>query len=329
MRILLLSLLFFPLLGLGQSPTEDVRFLSRLKPGPAPPEGMLSSRAVVLFSPEYSQRELEEIQTGFQQIGIDAVSYVESERALAGKDMMNAYGRYFKSREIRLLVFLKKDSDAFRFNFVPFNARSSWVDAGQTMWSVNASTLRSTMVMIFRALASAQKRQNFLINDFPERSGPLSVIGGRREEDFPQGLKVVKMAVPRFGDPEADKDLEDYLRENVHAKYEFVDPDVSEKDLLDKEFIYVLRFIHTRGSLAKEILGYDLSKSESALATVNYANGNLQLKTIPATNSIFKFYVKNIEEDTYYLGRKWDADMTWQHALKNYVDGCRAAGRLN
>ena len=72
-----------------------------------------------------------------------------------------------------------------------------------------------------------------------------------------------------------------------------------------------------------------MSKSESALATVNYPNVVLQLKTIPAATSVFKFYIKNIDEDVFYLGRKWDADVTWQEALKNYVDGYRAAGKLN
>lgn len=322
-------LLFWSALCKGQTMSEEERFISRLKPIETAPDGLLSSRSAALFSPDYSQTELEEIQTGFQKIGIDAVSYVESERALAGRDLMNAYSRYFISRDIRFLIIMKKEKEEYLVNFVPFNAKSSWTEPGQSTWFVHSSGLRSLLQTIFRALISSQKRQNFLVNDFPERSGPLSAIGGRKEEDWAPGVKVFKIAVPRTGELEADKELELYLKENFHAKYELVEPDASEKDLLEKEFVYLLRFIHTRGSLAKDILGYDMSKSESALATVNYPNGTLQLKTIPSANSIYKFYLKHIGENIFYLGRKWDADLTWQAALKNYIDGYVAAGKLN
>ena len=224
---------------------------------------------------------------------------------------------------------MKKDKEEYQINFVPYNAKISWVEPGQSIWIVRSSGMRGLLATIFRALISSQKRQNFLVNDFPERSGPLSAIGGRREEDCAPAIRVSKIAVPRMGDSDADNELEIFLKENFHAKYELVASDASEKDLLEKEFVYLLRFIHTRGSLAKDILGYDMSKSESALATVSYPNGALQLRTIPSVNSIYKFYLKNIEEDVFYLGRKWDADVTWQAALKNYIDGYRAAGKLN
>ena len=326
---LFVFLLFLSAISIGQTISEEDRFISRLKPIDVAPDGLLSSRSATFFSPDYSQKELEEIQTGFQQIGVDAVCYVESEKALAGRDLMNAYGRYFISRDIKFLIFMKKDKEEYQVNFVLFNAKSSWIEPGQFTWFVHSPTLRGLLQTIFRALISSQKRQNFLVNDFPERNGPLSTIGGRREEDWAPGVRVFKIAVPRIGELEADKELELYLKENFHSKYELVEPDANEKDLLENKFVYVLRFIHTRGSLAKEILGYDMSKSESALATVNYPNGALQLKTIPSGNSIYKFYIKNIEEDVFYLGRKWDADLTWQAALKNYVDGYRAAGKLN
>lgn len=313
----------------GQIISEESRFLSKLKSSDVAPDGLLASRAAVLFSTEYAQKELEEIQTGFQQIGIDAVSYVESERALAGRDLMNAYGRYFGTRDVKFIILLKKEKQEYQFNFVSFHAQPGWTQPDQSNWFIHSTDLKSLMRIIFRALVSAQKRQNFLINDFPERGGPPGVMVSRREEDWANGLKVFKIAVPKMGEPQADKELEAYLKENFHAKYELVEPDANEKELLEKEFIYILRFIHTRGSLAKDILGYDMSKSESALATVNYPNGALQLKTIPSSNSVYKFYLKNLEDGLFYLGRKWDADITWQEALKNHIDGYRAAGKIN
>ena len=328
-RSLFIFLFFLSGISYGQPLSEEDRFISKLKPIGAAPEGLLSARSAVLFSADYSQNELEEIQSAFQRIGIDAVSYLESERVLAGRDLMNAYGRNFLSRDIKFLIFIKKDNQEYQFNFIPFNPQSGWANPDQSTWFVHSPELRVLLQIVFRAVAGSQKRQNFLINDFPERGGQPAAMAGRREEDWAPGVKGSKIAVPKIGESEADKELELYLKENFHAKYELVEPDASEKDLLVKEFVYILRFIHTRGSLAKDILGYDMSKSESALATVNYPNGALQLKTIPSANSIYKFYLKNIEDGLFYLGRKWDADITWQAALKNYIDGYRAAGKLN
>jgi len=130
-------------------------------------------------------------------------------------------------------------------------------------------------------------------------------------------------------DVRADAELQAYLKENFQVKYEIVEPNVEEKDLVERKFIYVLRFIHAPGSLAKGILGYDMDKAESAFMTASYPGGTLQLKTIPSENTIYKFYIKHIEDNIFYLGLKWDADLTWQDALKNHVDGYRAAGRLN
>jgi hypothetical protein len=312
----------------GQTLYEEDRFVSQLKRTEVPPADLLSARSAVLFSSSYTQKELEEIQKGFQQMGIDAVSYVESERALAGRDLMNAYSRYFTRRTIKFLIFMRKDKQDYQLNFVPFNATSNWTEPDQNAWFVHASGLNGLLGTVFRSLTT-HKRQNFLVNDYPERSGPLSAVSGRRLETFAPNLMGLKIAVPKTGEPTSENELEVYLSEHFQVKYELVDPATDEKELQQKGFIYVLRFIHAPGSLAKEILGYDMSKSESALASVTYPNGALQLKTIPSEYPVYKFYIKNMEDDIFYLGPKWDADVTWPDALRNYVDGYRAAGKIN
>lgn len=329
--ILLLLFLLTSAFSQGQAISEEDLFISKLKLTQTPPAELLASRSAVLFSSQYTQKELEEIQKGFQQIGIDAVSYVESERALAGPDLMTAYSRYFLKRSIKFLIFMKRDKQEYQFYFVSFNGTSHWTDPDPSAWFVHALRLGGVLQTIYRSVISSQKRQNLLVNDYPERSGPLSAISGsaRRDENLAPNVRVLKLAVQKTGDAPADAELQAYLKENFQVKYEIVEPNVEEKDLLQGGFIYVLRFIHAPGSLAKEILGYDMNKAESAFMTASYPGGTLQLKTIPSENTIYKFYIKHIEDNIFYLGLKWDADLTWQDALKNHVDGYRAAGRLN
>jgi hypothetical protein len=93
--------------------------------------------------------------------------------------------------------------------------------------------------------------------------------------------------------------------------------------------LYTLSFIHARGKAGKEILGYDMSKAESALASVTYPNGQLQLKTIPSQTPVYKFYFRHIDSGNVYLGTKWDADITWQDALNNHIRGLKAELKIN
>jgi hypothetical protein len=65
------------------------------------------------------------------------------------------------------------------------------------------------------------------------------------------------------------------------------------------------------------------------LATTYFADGLPQIKTIPTTDRVYKFYMKNLEYGNIFLGNKWDADTSWQDALRNYVMALRADAKIN
>ena len=84
-----------------------------------------------------------------------------------------------------------------------------------------------------------------------------------------------------------------------------------------------------RGVVAKDLLGYDVSKSESAFVSVTYPESQQQLKNIPSNIPVYKFYFKHIDSGNVFLGTKWDADLSWQQALLNQLKGMKAELRLN
>ena len=105
---------------------------------------------------------------------------------------------------------------------------------------------------------------------------------------------------------------------------------MTERELRQKGSLYVLCFVHTRGSIAKEILGYDTSKPESAYVAVTYPEGGQQqLKNIPAETPVYKFYFKHIESGNVFLGTKWDADTSWQQALRNHLMAFKTELKVN
>ena len=94
-------------------------------------------------------------------------------------------------------------------------------------------------------------------------------------------------------------------------------------------FHYVLAFVHTRGNIAKEILGYDISKGDKNYVSITFPSGQLHLKIIPREKKIYKFYFRHIDNGNVFLGTKWDADEAWHDALRNHVIGFKHEAHLN
>ncbi len=291
------------------------------------PEKLLSSRSVVVYPYTMTDKELQKIQLSFQETGIDAVAYFEADLLTAGKDVGTAFAYYFNQRDIVNIVLLQKENGQYTAYITGFNGKHTFIEQNQLAWSANDADLAELLKKIHRS-ASNLKRGNFLINEFPETKLPVHIISGRRSEFYAIDLKVDQLAVAKTGVESIDKDLESIFT-TYPFKYKLTDPGLSEKELRQKGFLYVLCFIHTRGSVAKEILGYDISKPESAYVSITYPDATAQLKNISADTPIYKFYFKHIDSGNVFLGTKWDADLTWQQALKNHLIAFKTELKVN
>jgi hypothetical protein len=38
---------------------------------------------------------------------------------------------------------------------------------------------------------------------------------------------------------------------------------------------------------------------------------------------VYKFFFKNLDYGDLFLGNKWDADITWQDALRNHIEALK------
>jgi len=319
-------LLFSLLIGTcaHAQPTEKEVVLNKLYYVEVVPDGLLSKRAIVLYDESLSQKELEETQKAFQQTGIDAVAYFITDHVLAGPDPVRSFTAYLNNRAVDFLIFLEKDK-GYTISFARYNYTKELVDKSTSAWKISNNNLSELLLTIFRMSISFQKKQNLLINDYPESDVALKYFTGRRNETYTSDAVSFKIAVTKFGDEKADAELEQILKEHFPVKYELVDPKLEERELSNRGFRTVLRFVHTRGSVAKEILGYDLSQLAHSITTVYFVNGEADLKTIPANQTIYKFYVKHIEYGNIFLGKGWDADINWQDALKNHLQAMKEA----
>jgi hypothetical protein len=329
MKLFFYFYLFLAFNASAQFTQEESDLVAKLNFSASIPTDLISTRSLVLYQNTFTKAELEETQTFFQQTGIDAVAYFDIARVLAGYDTRKAYSNYFNVRGIKFLILLQKNQKGYQYIFCTFIGTKEIADKTSIAWKQENTSLTELLKTVYRFAVSNLKKQNFLINDLPETDMPVNTFTGRINENFSIEVKAFKTAIPRFGNTKDDAELEAYLKENFPVKYELVDPQIDEDALLLKGFRTVLRFVHTRGVLAKEILGYDVTQLARSLPTTIFVNGEAQIKTIPANEPVYKFYFRSIEYGNIFLGPRWDADVTWQDALKNHIQALKIDQKIN
>lgn len=313
----------------GQFVNSEDHLIDQLNLQGGLPEKLLSTRTAGFFDYTLTTKELEQVQLSFQRTGIDAIIYFDLDKLFASKDVTKAFGDYLSKREITNLIFIQKDEQGFRIVVTPFSGKENVIEAKQAAWSASNRLLDEVLKTLYRTASNSQKKQNLLVNDAPETDAKIEPILGKRNEFFAADLKVDPLAIPKTGDEAVDKELEEIFKSNYPLKFKMTEAGLAEKELRRQGQLYVLGVIHTRGGVAKELLGYDMSKSESALLSVTYPDGQQQLKNIPSNTPVYKFYFKHIDSGNVFLGTKWDADVTWQQALLNHIRGMKAELRIN
>lgn len=315
----------------AQIPVGEDAFLSKLVTGSIVPEKLLSTRSVVFYPFEMTRKELEQIQEYFHRSGIDAVLYIESDYIAAGRDPSVALAQYLNAREVGHLIIFRKNSQGCEVYVSEYNKLATLVNDQQSAWHQSAPKLETLLLSLYRAVNSAGLvLENLLINEVPEVAMPVNIFSGRRADFFAIDLKVDPLGVPKFGDESTDQELEEIMK-GYPFKYKLTDAGLSEAQIRRDGSYYVLRFVYGRGRAVQQLLGYDVSRSQSAIVSVTYSDADNQpkLKSISADAMVYKFYFKHIDSGNIFLGTKWDADVTWQQALINQLKAFKAELKVN
>jgi len=324
-RFLYLSFfLVLSLLGNAQPASEEDKLIKNLNFGSDLPAGLLAGRSLVLYEKSYTTAELQEAQKYFQQAGIDAINYLDIDYVLAGPDPSRMYFNYFNIRNIKFLIILQKNDKEYRSIFTEYSGTLDFADQAHRSWKQSHVSLIELLRTIYRFAISTQKKANYLINDVPEIGYDVRFFKEEPAQRFSNDIRTFKTAIPRWNNEQDEKELEAIVKEKFPQKCELVDPGLTDAQLSDKGYRLVLRFVHTRGDVAREILGYDVTQTAGSLLTSYFADGELKVKTFPSKKMIYKFYFKNTEYGNIFLGTKWDADDTWQDALRNHILALRS-----
>jgi hypothetical protein len=320
-------LVFLCFTAKAQIPVGQQELLAKLKAGSNLPEKLLSTRSVVFYPYTMTEKELDQIQGSFQRAGIDAVVYLETDLLAAGRDASVALAEYLNAREISHIIIFQK-GEGYGMYAAEYNKMADLFKPEQSAWYKKDKALDVLLQGLVRLANSGLKKENMLINDYPEVAMPLNIFRGRRSEFFAIDLKVDPLAVPKFGDEAMDRELEEIMKSYPY-KYKLTEPGLSEAQIRKDGSYYVLRYVFARDKAAHNLLGYDAAKSQSAIVSVTYPDDKPHLKSIPANTLTYKFYFKHIDSGNIFLGTKWDADVTWQQALISQIRAFKAELKIN
>lgn len=326
------------------------------------PENLLSSRSVVIVSVPSRANDntrgewhqfAEKAHKYFVRLGIDAVAYYYINDILAGEAITKAIADNFSQRNIENIILLdkSKQSSGSVINsmiITPFNGEETFLEHGQKAWYNQNMEFDNVLINLYRALGQHNlKLANYLIIDQPEYYKDTPVMTGRRFEEYQPDLKLDKLVVPAFETIELPANIEDPVvlqtiertnqqieddNEKLSATmqqypFKFGIEDVSQKtnqQLIADGYQYMLMNIHTSGKAVKQFLNYKTTENETDYVSVRVAPDlEVDLVTLPVEQPVYKFYVKHLYTGDVFLGPKWDADITWQQALENYINGMK------
>lgn len=311
------------------------------------PKNLISKKSIgVLIADTRDQAEkmAEAAHPRFAKSGIDVVAYYHVDDLFAGKALSKGLADEFVKREIVQLIFLVRKPTGYRVVITPFSKDDNFVKHGKKAWQMESNQLADIVDQMYRMSVSLEKK-NFLVSDSPEMGRITHKVNGRRYEAYKPDLKTEKMAVLLHvkvvlpeelqGKPDFDKiksnvakynqqlNLENEKIRNAFVNYPyphgFIAEALTEKQLRDKGYNYVLNNIHTTSNTIRELLKYEKKQGVTDYIVVRMNEGKGEVVRIKGDVPVYKYYVRNIPSDTYYLGAKWDADLTDKAALNNHV----------
>lgn len=333
--ILLISLVLTTQVVHAQS--ADKSYLERLQMNEAldPPEGILSTKSLVLISSPRSapfgvwKQVASELQAFFAEEGIDAVAYFKTDRQYAVSGEYPEVPQIILNRKIANLIFviLGEEGKPSLIGFGPFNGKPSFYNKSDTFWLRQFTDLKA----VFDELSTLFKtgaftRTNLLVNESPEFFNFASPDFVANYASFPPELADKKIAVPVLKPYPGSAGSHLLLSEhhfNPGRNAQLVEAYNQAFDGMVADSIFNMQRVDiqatTEAVLRRDgfthLLGYVVSDTEYIYDLFTYRNR----EEIEGTYRV-KFFLKDLRNRNVFLGRSWITSDNWQQSLQSFLE---------
>ena len=314
------------------------------------PENLNSERSAVIFSiPEKvgdyreignHEKVLSQVHKAFVTMGIDAIFYLNEINFTASNSVRLSYTEMLNKRKIKNMIFFSQIENGFEILMAPFDGTPRLIKDGSDVFYYESDQLYSLLLNVGKEIRRAdQELHNFLVPEKPNYVQGLSIVENTLLKNYPGILKRSKLAVERFtyldstniSDKSVLENIKKYNREidnknkeleqimtSYPYEYELIDA-MNDDQLKRNRYQFLLRSVRSSAGIVKQMLDYEVLPSETGFVSViPVMPDQTRVKTIPRKAIVYKFYVRQNISKNVHVG-EWDADITWQQALKNMI----------
>ncbi len=333
-------LILFCLTSLGSAVAQQVPafvYYNNLNKQSVFPKNLQSARSVVIVNVNEDWKKFsEKVHSKLKLMSIDAIQYIDYNDISAGTDATTPIIEYLIKRDVKYVVtFSTNQAGQYEVNIT---GMGNFLKPGEQKSASYAGVeINGLLRYMANELIKAElERTNFLIAERPEFLTDIDATKGRKFEVHARDVATLKLAVPRFSKISQEviavsndkESLEKYnqkieswntelasIMKGFPYKYEFVD-NSDEKELYKMGFQYSLHSLVTRGATIKRMLNMPIESSETEF--ISHVVNNT-LKRINVEEVVTKYYIKQLYTNDIYTGDHWDADISWQKSLENYL----------
>lgn len=294
------------------------------------PETIVTDRSLVILNLPLEQsgeflvrgdwkERASQLQQMLRTINVDAIGYLHIDDWQANQTVQLSYKLFFATRNVQNVVFLEQNGSLFHLSVR--NAQSM-----AELWKTEAGSIRQAMIRLGNAIKQKNfESENFLPIESAEVFTDIPFSRNTALSNFPDRIRRFTLGVAKFEDEAQNRQLEEVL--NAYPfKYELFEY-IDDEDAFRKGYQYVLLNLTTSGKTIQELL--NLSNPEinetAFISSTRGDSSSVNLKTIPADAKVTKFYIKQTVNKEISVGRNWDADITWQQALTNFIHNLNIA----
>lgn len=284
----------------------------------------------------------------FRKMNVDAIAYYHVDDLFAGVDTNKIFSDLLTKREFKYVILIHEEAKTggaskYTITVTAYNNKNTIISQNQNAWKIEGTDLKAVLLEMGKDVLRAEmKLANYLIPEDPEFFETTQIIKGKRIPTYAGDLKVETLVVPRFqkfviedsskvdgnylSEVKAFNDQIDRKNQRLAQimesysplKYQLSD-DYDSKTLYKDGHQFALIHIEGTGENIKKTMGYKLDANETDYVTLKSTGSGTIVYSLPIEAVVTKYYVKHVFSNVVYVGLKWDADLTWEESLQNFI----------